>query len=476
MAPDQYDLVIVGLGAAGAVAAEFATTLELRVAAVERGRIGGRTRWCGPIPSKALLASARTAHRMRHADLVGLEPVEPAIDLARVWARVREVRDTVARDASERLRLDELGLELVHGDAVLTGPNEVTVRTADGDRILQTRFVLLCTGSEPVVPDLPGIDTVPVLTDDTLFDVEDPPTSAIVLGGGPAGVELAQAFQRLGITTTLVERGPQLLARDEPALVAALTRVLSGEGVDVLTDAEPIDVRPATHGGTQGVALRVRSGGVTRELTAAALVVTAGRRPAIDGLGLGELGIETTPAGIVVDERARTTFRSVYAVGDATDGERFTHAAEHAAGRAVRDMFFPGRAPIAELVPWCTFTDPELAHAGLTIAEAEARHGDDVDVWRVDLDHNDRLRTDAAGGGTIVVVTAKDRIVGAHVLAPGAGEIIHELALAIDRRLDIDDLAGLVHVHPTVSTGIGMLAAESLSEKAQRYRWLVRRR
>jgi pyruvate/2-oxoglutarate dehydrogenase complex dihydrolipoamide dehydrogenase (E3) component len=285
-------------------------------------------------------------------------------------------------------------------------------------------------------------------------------------------VELAQAFQRLGITTTLVERGPQLLARDEPALVAALTRVLVDEGVDVLTDTEAVDVRRTD----DGVALRVRTGSVTRELTAAALVVTAGRRPSIDGLGLDELGIETTSAGIVVDERARTTFRSVYAVGDATDGERFTHAAEHAAGRAVRDMFFPGRAPIAELVPWCTFTDPELAHAGLTIAEAEARHGDDVDVWRVDLDHNDRLRTDAEAGGAIVVVTAKDRIVGAHVLAPGAGEIIHELALAIDRRLDIDDLAGLVHVHPTVSTGIGMLAAESLSEKAQRYRWLVRRR
>lgn len=473
MAADQYDLVIVGLGSAGTVAAEFAATLELRVAVVERARIGGRSRWSGSIPSKALIASARTAHTLRHADRFGLDPVEPSIDLVRVWTRVRDVRAAVATAADERLRFDVLGLDLVHGDAVLTGPNEVTVRTADGDeRVLHSRFVLLCTGSSPVVPDVDGIDTVDVLTDDTLFDLERPPSSVVVLGAGPAGVELSQAFCRLGIRTALVEQGPRLLVRDEPTLVSTLTRVLVDDGVEVHTAAEVVQVRPDG----DGVAVHVRTGDATHVLRAEALVATTGRRPATEGLGLDALGLEVTPAGIVVDDRARTTFRSVYAVGDVTDGEHFAHAAEHAAVRAVRDMFFPGRSPIVELVPWCTFTDPELAHAGLTIAEAEARHGDDVDVWRVDLDHNHRVLTDGSSGGSIVVVTAKDRIVGAHVLAPGAGEMIHELALAIDRRLDVDDLAGLVHVYPTVSTGIGMLAAESLSEKAQRYRWLVRRR
>jgi pyruvate/2-oxoglutarate dehydrogenase complex dihydrolipoamide dehydrogenase (E3) component len=166
----------------------------------------------------------------------------------------------------------------------------------------------------------------------------------------------------------------------------------------------------------------------------------------------------------------------VYAVGDVADGEQFAHAAGHAAERAVRDMFFPGRAPVADLVPWCTFTDPELAHAGLTTDEAEARFGEDVDVWRVDLRHNDRARADEATEGAIVVVTAKERVVGAHVLAPSAGELIHELTLAIQQGLTLNEIASLVHVYPTMATSVGMLAAESAHEKAKRYRWLVRRR
>ena len=343
-------------------------------------------------------------------------------------------------------------------------------------RVLQTRFVLLCTGSRAVVPDVPGLTEVGVLTDETLFDLERPPASAIVLGGGPMGVELAQAFVRLGITTTIVQDGPCLLPRDEQGLVSILTGVLRSDGVEVLLDARPTAARRDADG---TVVLEVATSAGPTELRAEAIVVATGRRPNVVGLGLEALGIDVRSGpggGVVVDERARTAFRSVYAVGDVADGEQFAHAAGHAAVRAVRDMFFPGRAPVADLVPWCTFTDPELAHAGLTTDEAEARFGEDVDVWRVDLRHNDRARTDEATEGAIVVVTVKERVVGAHVLAPSAGELIHELTLAIQQGLKLNEIASLVHVYPTMATSVGMLADESAHEKAQRYRWLVRRR
>ncbi len=486
MAPDQYDLVIVGMGSAGMVAAEFAATLQLRVAVVERSRVGGASLWSGGIPSRALAAAARVAHTVRRADSYGIDVGEPAIDLARVWQRIRDVRTAIAGADDEGTRLAELGIEVWRGEARLTGPNEVTVHDADGAHLLPARFVLLCTGSRPAFPDVPGLAAVAaesparVLTDETLYDLAAPPAAVIVLGGGQTGVETAQALRRLGIVTTLVERAPRLLPDEEPSLVGLLTDVLVDEGVDVLTSTEAVEVRPSSGDTADGVAVRVvrRHGAVEHEqvLRADAMVVATGRRPATDGLGLDAVGLEVSVDGVVVDERSRTVYRSVYAVGDVTSSDRFAHAAEHAALRAVRDMFFPGRAVPAEVVPWCTFTDPELGHVGLTSTEADARLGNDVDVWRIDLAHNDRTRIEGAPPGAIIVVTARDRIVGAHVLGPGAGELVHELALAIDQRLGLADLAALVHVHPTTATSIGMLAAESLSEKAQRYRWLVRRR
>ncbi|MCX6520429.1 MAG: FAD-dependent oxidoreductase [Actinobacteria bacterium] len=477
MAPDQYDLVIVGMGSAGMAAAELAATLELRVAVIERDRVGGDL-WTGSVPTKALIASARAAHSVRHADRFGIDAAPPTIDLARVWARARQVQESIAATDDHPDRYATMGLEIVSGDATLTGPNEVTVADADGStaRVLQTRFVLVGTGSRAVVPDVAGLADIGVLTDETLFALERPPASVIVIGGGPMGVELAQAFVRLGIVTTIVQDGPCLLPRDEQGLVSVLTGVLRSEGVEVLLDARPTAARRDADG---TVVLEIATPAGRSELRAEAVVAATGRRPNVEGLGLEELGIDVRSGpggGVVVDERARTTFRSVYAVGDVTDGERFAHAAGHAAVRAVRDMFFPGRASVADLVPWCTFTDPELAHAGLTADEAEARFGEDVDVWRVDLRHNDRARADEATEGAIVVVTAKERIVGAHVLAPSAGELIHELTLAIQQGLKLNEIASLVHVYPTMATSVGMLAAESAQEKAQRYRWLVRRR
>jgi pyruvate/2-oxoglutarate dehydrogenase complex dihydrolipoamide dehydrogenase (E3) component len=471
MADDRFDLVIVGMGSGGTAAAEFAASLDLRVAVVERARVGGDRLWTGCVPSKALLASARVAHTIRHADRYGLGAMEPVIDLPDVWKRLRAIQHEIAATDDDPNRFRELGIDLVFGTARLTGPNEVAVAGADVERRLATRFVLLCTGSRPALPDLPGLTEAGFLTSETWFELDDPPRSVVMLGGGPVAVELAQASTRLGIRTTLLQRGPSILPRDEPVLVDLLQQRLVDEGVDLRLAVRATAVR--IEGGQKAVHAEVA--GAPATFRADELLVATGRTPNVDGLGLDELGIVAGPRGLEVDDRGRTSVRSVYAAGDVAGRQRFTHSAAWEAVRAVRDAFFPGKGTAPTLVPWCTFTDPELAHVGLTIAEAEAKHGDGVDVWRIDLAHNDRARADGAAHGAVVVVTARGRVVGAHVLAPAAGEMIHELALAARHEMRLADVAALVHVYPTVSTATGQLAGEAVFEKAQKLRWLVKR-
>ncbi|MDB5066406.1 MAG: FAD-dependent pyridine nucleotide-disulfide oxidoreductase [Chloroflexi bacterium] len=463
-----YDLVIVGMGSGGMVAAEFTATLDVRFAAVERGRLGGDCLWTGCVPSKALIASAKVAHHMRTADRYGITAVEPEVDTTRVWRRIRAVQDEIAATDDSPARFTDLGLELVAGDARVTGPHTVEA----GGRMLDTRYILLCTGSRPATPPVEGLAEAGFLTSESLFELERAPESLVVIGGGPISIEMAQAFRRLGVPVTVLQRGPGILPRDEPELVAVLTRVLREEGVDLHVDVEVQRVtvengRKVVHG---------RVAGTPARWAAAEILVGAGRCPNVEGLGLDEVGVAVGPRGITVDHRMRTTVPSIYAAGDLAGRFLFTHAAGYEAVRAVRDMFFPGRGTACALIPWCTFTDPELAHAGMTVAEARAAHGEDeVEVFRHDLIHSDRARADGATEGAIVIVTARGRVVGAHILAPAAGEMIAELALAITRRLKLSQIASSIHVYPTLSVGISQLAAEAAFESAQRFHWLVRR-
>src|SRR5215210_59912 len=414
------------MGSGGMVAAEFAATLDLKVAVVERDRVGGDCLWTGCVPSKALLASAKVAHQMRTAGEFGIEPVEPRIDTARVFERVRAVRRSIAATDDDPERFRALGLDLRIGEpATLTGPHAVGV----GAEELEAKHILLCTGSRPAEPPVEGLADAGYLTSESVWGIERAPASLLVLGGGPVAVELAQAFRRLGTTVTLLQRGERILPRDEPELVDRLAGRLRAEGVDLRLGAEAARV-------TREAGLKVVHGtheGAPARWAAEELLVATGRRPNAEGLGLEALGIEVTERGVRVDDRSRTSVHSIYAVGDLAGRHRFTHSAASEGVKAVRDMFFPGRGRFDSLVPWATFTDPELAHAGLTVAEARERHGDDVEVWRMELAHSDRARADGTEDGLIVVVCAKKRIVGAHILAAAAGELIQELALAIER-------------------------------------------
>jgi pyruvate/2-oxoglutarate dehydrogenase complex dihydrolipoamide dehydrogenase (E3) component len=469
----RYDLVIVGMGSGGMVAAEFAAgTLGLHVAVVERGRVGGDCLWTGCVPSKALLASAKAAHVMRHADRYGLKPVEPEIDSGTVWQRIRAVQEEVASTDDDPARFTAMGIDIVYGQCRVTGPNTVAVTGGDGSQDLEARFILLCTGSRPSVPPIEGLEQAGFMTSESIFELDQAPRSITMIGGGPIATEMAQAFVRLGVRTTVLQKGPRILPRDESELVEVLTRRLLDDGVDlrlnVETDAVAVTGDGKVVSGTEN--------GHASSWTSEELLVAAGRRPNVEGLGLGEAGVEVGRGGVEVDGRMRTTVSSIYAAGDLAGRFRFTHSAGYEGVRAVRDMFFPGKGTVTDFVPWCTFTDPELAHAGLTIEQARERYGDEVDVWRLDLEHSDRARAESAGEGSVVIVTAKKtRVVGAHILAPAAGEMIHELALAIDQQLKLTEVASFIHVYPTMSTAIGQLAAEAAFEGAKRYRWLVRK-
>lgn len=464
----RYDLVIVGMGSGGMVAAEFAGTLGLHTVVIERSRVGGDCLWTGCVPSKALLASAKAAHYMRGGDRFGLPNFYPEIDTAMVWKRIRAVQQEIATTDDNPDRYRELGVEVVFGDARLTGPNTVRV----GDQEIEGRFILLCTGSRPAVPPIDGLEQAGFLTSESIFELEQPPASMTFIGGGPIAVELAQACNRLGIRTALLQRGPRICPRDEPALVDILTEELRAEGVDVQVEVET--ERVTTEGGVKVVHGTVA--GAPARWKAEELFVAAGRKPNLEGLGLEEVGVEVSPRGVEVDGRMRTNVDSIYASGDLAGRFLFTHSAGYEAVQAIRDMFFPGKGKAPDFVPWCTFTDPELAHCGLTVAEAEEKHGAaDVAVWRQDLAHSDRARADGASQGAVMVVTAKKKIVGAHILAPAAGEMIHELALAIREGMKLTDLAGMVHIYPTLSIAIGQVASEAAYERAEKLRWLVRK-
>ena len=406
----RYDLVIVGMGSAGMTAAEFAANLPIKVAAVERGRLGGDCLWTGCVPSKALLASAKVAHHMRTADAFGLEPVEPQVDTAKVFARIRDVQARIAAtdDSPERFR-DGLGIDLLEGTARLTSPTTLDV---DGERI-ETRFVLLCTGSRPVVPPIEGLAEAGHLDSESVWEIERAPASLVVLGAGPIAVEMAQGFRRLGVEVTVLERADRILPRDEPALAARLLDRLRAEGVDVRlgTEATRVSVEDGR---------KVVHTAAGERFAAEELVVAVGRRPNVEGLGLEEVGVRTTKGGVEVGTDLRTSVETVYAAGDVAGRHLFTHAAGFEAVRAVRNAFFPSRSKGEYAVPWCTFTDPELAHAGLTEQEARERFDPgDVEVHRHELAHSDRARADGTEDGVIHVVTNKGGSSGRTSSPPG---------------------------------------------------------
>ncbi|MDQ6938462.1 MAG: FAD-dependent oxidoreductase, partial [Actinomycetota bacterium] len=407
---------------------------------VERARTGGDCLWTGCVPSKALIAAANLAHRMRQADAVGLAPHEPEIDFAQVMDHVRRTQRRIApQDSVERLR--RAGVEVIEADARFLGPGRIQA----GHRVLSWRTAMIATGSEPSVPPVSGLAEAGPLTSENLWALSQLPGRLVVLGGGPIGCELGQAFARIGSRVTLVEMAPRLLGREEPAASTLIEDRLRGDGVDVRTGVTPEVV-------ADGV---VHLSGGDR-VPFDRILVAAGRRPRTGGLGLDAVAVCTDDRGAVtVDERLRTSAPRIFAVGDVTGGLPFTHVAAYHARIATVNALFGGRGRSSyAAVPWVTFTDPEVGRVGLTETEARLRWGEAATTTSFEYAELDRAITAGeAYGFAKLVGDPRRRLVGATVCAPAGGEAIAELAARVAQGCRIDDVSRTVHAYPTFAEG-----------------------
>ena len=363
--PDRYDLIVIGGGSAGLTAARFARRLGLSVALVERDRIGGDCTWTGCVPSKALLKAAGLAYEMRSASRFGLLPPHNSpVDFSMVMSRVRGVMQAI-HDAESPDALREEGIEVVYGEARFIDSHTIRVEESQ----LAARRFLVCTGASSVIPAIPGLEDVPFSTYETVWELPDLPRRLVIVGGGPIGCELAQAFLRLGSSVTLIEADNRLLLQDEPEASELIATRLEAEGLELKLGTALGSVQPYD----QGISLSLTDG---EAIGADTLLIAVGRRPRLESLGLESAGVTYDSAGIGVDKTLRTSQRNIYAAGDCTGSYQFTHYAGYQGFMAVRNAFLPrNRRAVLGHVPWVTFTDPEVAHVGLTESKPESTEG-----------------------------------------------------------------------------------------------------
>jgi pyruvate/2-oxoglutarate dehydrogenase complex dihydrolipoamide dehydrogenase (E3) component len=449
--PKPYDLVVIGAGSGGLVAADFAARLGANVALVEGHRIGGDCTWTGCVPSKALLKAARVAHDVRAAGRYGIEAGPPTAHLGRVRDYVQSAIATVyAAESPDVLR--QRGIDVVEGHAEFTSAQAISV----GGRTLAGRRFLICAGARAAVPPITGLGDVPYLTYEQVFDNDRLPSHLLVLGAGPIGLELALAYRRLGADVTVL--GQDVLPCEEPEVRAFVAELLVAEGIRLVLGS-------AQSARRDGAAIVVEStaGPQRGDL----LLVATGRRPNSDRLALEKAGVAVSGAAVVVDRHLRTSQRHIFAAGDVTGGAQFTHYAAWQAFQATRNALLPGSAAgVTDLVPRVTFLDPEIAHVGLGEADARRIHGDHLRVHRKTMATVDRAVADGDTKGFLTIVTGKgDRLIGATAVAARAGELIAELALAMRHKLTLADVAGTIHPYPTWATGLQQLAADVSIER-----------
>ncbi|MBC7430742.1 MAG: FAD-dependent oxidoreductase [Rubritepida sp.] len=424
------DLCIIGAGSGGLTVAAGAAQMGASVVLIERHLMGGDCLNFGCVPSKALLAAAHAAQAHRDSARFGVAAHEPQVDFAAVMAHVHGTIAAIAPHDSVA-RFEGLGCTVIQASARFTGAREIE---AGGQRIAARRFVI-ATGSRAAIPPVPGLADTPHLTNETVFGLTELPAHLAVIGGGPIGLEMAQAFRRLGSTVTVLERAT-ILPRDEPEAVAIIRSHLVAEGIRLLENT---------------AITRIDPGAISLEhetIHPSHILVAAGRQPVLDGLGLEAAGVTHTPKGITVDAGLRSSNPRIFAIGDCAGGPQFTHIAGAHGGIVIRRALFglPAKTDYTAL-PWVTFTDPELAHAGLTEAEAPGCR-----TLIQPLEDNDRARAEGiAEGMAKLVLSPRGVILGVTIVAPGAGEMIGMWALAIQKRMKVGAIAGLTLPYPTLA-------------------------
>jgi pyruvate/2-oxoglutarate dehydrogenase complex dihydrolipoamide dehydrogenase (E3) component len=477
MGTGRYNAVVIGAGTAGLVTAAATAGLGGRVALIERRHMGGDCLNYGCVPSKALIASARAVDRIRHGDRWGLEATEPVYSFEKVIARMRARRAHIAPNDSQE-RFEKLGVEVLRGEASFVSPHEVTV---DGRSLRAANFVI-ASGTRPAVPKIEGLDGIPYFTNETIFDqLERRPASMLVLGGGPIGCELAQAFARLGVKITLVHSGARLLPKEDPDVSAVVERVLAADGIEIVLGARAQRVRQE---GTESV-ISFQRGDTLVEHRAAALLFATGRAPNTEALNLSAAGVRLGPHGVEVNERMQTSQPHIYAAGDIAGPFRFTHMADYQARIVARNILVPSRFMQSKAdystVPWCTYLDPEIARVGLSEDEARQR-GVAYNRFTLPLAEVDRAIVEDETTGFVKVLTARgtDRILGVTLVAAHAGDLIHEFVLAMRCGIGLGKISGVIHAYPTFAelarkAGDAYQKTRLTLKAKQLFRWLYER-
>ncbi len=444
----RYNMVVIGAGSAGLVTAAGVAGLGGKVALIERYLLGGDCLNFGCVPSKTLIAASRVAAGVRRAGRYGVAPAAGDVDFPAVMDRVRRVRGEISRhDAAERFR--DMGIDVYLGDATFTGPD--TVEVAGGT----LRFARACiaTSARALRPDIEGLADAGYHTNETIFSLTELPRRLAVLGSGPIGCELGQAFRRLGAEVTIIEKGPRFLGKEDRDAAEIVGRTFMAEGIDCLLNAEVLKIARDP----EGKHVHVKTPDGERVVAADDILVGYGRVPNVEGLGLEAAGVEyDLRHGVKVDDRLRTTNKRIYAAGDACLKHKFTHTADATARIVIQNALFWGRKKLSALnVPWCTYTDPEVAHVGMYESEAGER-GIEVDVFTKPFKDNDRAVTqgDEEGFVRVLVKKGSDRIVGATIVGRRAGDMISELSTAMAGKVGLGTLANVIHPYPTLAEAV----------------------
>lgn len=444
MPKKDYHLVVLGAGSGGLVAAAGAAGLGARVALIEKHRMGGDCLNTGCVPSKAIIRTAKLAHDLRRASHFGLQDFSVDVSLDRVMASVREVQAKIApHDSVERFQA--LGVDVYQGFFRFFSREEVT----DGDLVIRGRRFVIATGARPYCPSIKGLENITYYTSDTIWNLQHLPRRLVVLGGGPIGCELGQVFARLGTQVVIVEMGSFLLGREDVEASEVLETQFRREGIEIHKQCQVVEVG----NDPQGIKIMMQGKKGTTETYCDTLLLALGRAPNVDALNLEKACVEYTRRGIVVDDYLKTTNEIIYACGDVCGPYQFTHTADFQARLILRNALFPGNASLdLRVVPWCTFTEPEVARVGLNEREARERNMS-YDLYHYSLKELDRALCDREANGFIKVLTRKgsDRILGVTLVGPHAGDLIHELVLAMHQNIGLKKLVSMIHIYPTLA-------------------------
>jgi pyruvate/2-oxoglutarate dehydrogenase complex dihydrolipoamide dehydrogenase (E3) component len=444
---ERFDLCIIGAGSGGLSLAAGAAQMGARVALIEAGEMGGDCLNTGCVPSKALLAAAHAAHTFRSSAAFGIAPMEPQVDFAAVHAHVHGVIAGIAHNDSQE-RFEGFGVTVIRAHAEFVSRDRVQA----GERQITARKFVIATGSSAAIPPIPGLEDTPYLTNENIFDLTELPRHLIIVGAGPIGCELAQAFRRLGSAVALIDM-QAILPNEDPELACFVRKALIADGVHVLEHESIARVR------SEAGLIRLELG-AGPAIEGDRLLIAAGRKPNVQQLGLETAGIDFTPRGIAVDRRLRTSNRRAFAIGDCRQGPQFTHVAGYEAGIVLQNALLrlPAKADYRAL-PRAVYTDPEIAQTGLTEAEARASlSGVATHVWH--MDENDRAQAERRTDGMVKIIAAKGRIVGASIVGNHAGELLHPWTLAIAGRRKLRAMTGAMVAYPTLSEA-GKRAASS---------------